>query len=303
MNDLILNDNIDLSGYMDGQKVAMLVKPAKTWHEDLKDSLVHAEENAGAFLPWTRHRDKLRFRLGETTVWSGDSGAGKSFINNQLAMCFADQSILSLMASFEMQPIKTLQRMVCQNSLTSKFRNTKEDDIDKLIRKIQGKIWLYSQTGQINFNKLIAIICYCAEQLSIQHFFIDSLMMITATDDERQLFNLQRNVVQKLVKLGSDLNIHIHIVTHFSKSGTKEQAGKNSVSGHKDITNLAHNVILLQNNINNDGTRISGDADLWLTIDKQRDDGFKGSFPLYRTNDILMFRDHFHEHAPVEHAY
>ena len=276
---------------MDGQKMQMLVKPANEWHEDLKDALENAEEMAGAYLPWPKHQDKFRFRLGEASIWSGDSGSGKSFLNNQIAMCLAEQGIKSVMASFEMPPIKTLQRMVCQDSLIKKFRFCKQTDVDSLMEKIVGQIWLYNQTGQINFNRLVAMICYCADKLEIQHFFIDSLMMITATDDERQLFNLQRNVVQKIVKLANDLNIHIHLVAHFKKTGDNEKIGKNSVSGSKDVTNLAHNVFLLQNNINQDGSRISGDADLWLTIDKQRDDGFRGSFPLYKTNDIFMFKD------------
>lgn len=303
MNNIFLNDNIDLSEYMDGQKMQMLVKPAKQWHEDLKDALTHAEEMSGALLPWPKHQDKFRFRLGEMSIWSGDSGSGKSFLNNQIAMCLADQGVKSVMASFEMPPVKTLQRMVCQNSLTKKFQFCKESDLDNLMEKIDGKIWLYNQTGQINFSRLVAMICYCTEQLATQHFFIDSLMMITATDDERQLFNLQRNVVQKLVKLASDLNIHIHLVAHFKKTAENEKAGKNSISGSKDITNLAHNIFLLQNNINDDGTHISGDADLWLTIAKQRDDGFKGAFPLYRTNGILMFKDSFHESYGRREAY
>lgn len=293
MNNVILNDDIDLSGYMDDQKIAMMVKPAKQWRDDLVDALLNVEETMGALLPWPRYEDKFRLRLGEVTIWAGDSGSGKSYLNNQVAMCLAGQDIKSLIASFEMPPIKTLERMACQHNLKADFMSLEKSHIDSLINHIEGKVWLYNQTGQISFDRLIAVIRYCAEQLSTQHFFIDSLMMITASNDERQLFNLQRNVVQQFVKLANDLNIHIHLVAHFRKPSNGEKVSKNDISGHKDISNLAHNVVLLQNNINQDGSRISGDADLWLTIDKQRFGSFKGAFPLYRTNDVLIFKDSF----------
>lgn len=296
MNNIILNDDIDLSGYMDGSKMSMLVKPAKQWKDDLIDALLNIEETTGAHLPWPKCIDRFRLRLGEVTVWAGDSGSGKSYLNNQVAMHLAAQGIKSLIASFEMPPIKTLERMACQHSLKHDFSSLEKRHIDSLMAHIDGSIWLYNQTGQVSFDRLIAVIRYCSEQLSVQHFFIDSLMMITASNDERQLQNLQRNVVQQFVKLANDLNIHIHLVAHFRKPANGEKVSKNDISGHKDISNLAHNVVLLQNNINQDGSRISGDADLWITVDKQRFGSYKGSFPLYRTNDVLMFRDHlFHE--------
>jgi twinkle protein len=291
MNNLILNDSIDLSSYLDDSKIAMLVKPAKNWADDLYDALLNIEETVGAYLPWLKAHNKFRLRLGEVTIWAGDSGAGKSYLLNQIAMSLAGQSIKSVIASFEMPPLKTLERMCTQHSLQNDFMTLNKVQIQSLIESIENRVWLYTQTGNVDFKRLIAVIKYCSEQLGTQHFFIDSLMMITASDDERQLFNLQRNVVQQFVKLANDLNIHIHLVAHFRKPAHGEKVSKNDISGHKDVTNLAHNVVLLQNNILPDGSRVSGDADLWITVDKQRFGAFKGSIPLYRTNDVLMFKD------------
>ena len=87
-------------------------------------------------------------------------------------------------ASFEMKPRKTLERMSRQWSGQSQVRIGDHPDIIEgykdVIRQFSGwtdsRLWLYDQQGTVKPETIIAVTRYCAKELGIQHMFIDSLM-------------------------------------------------------------------------------------------------------------------------------
>ena len=176
-------------------------------------------------------------------------------------------------ASFEMKPIQTLRRMYCQYAGT----NVLEPEAKKRFFGIAEKLWMYQQVRSVKAENLLKIIRYSKRVLGVDHFVIDSLMRcgIAGTD-----FDKQKWFVDELVTVALDEGIHIHLVAHQKKpeNGDQRPGTKYGIAGSGDISNLAHNVINVFEN--RDDNRA---YDNLLTVQKQRNyDGESNPEPMFK---------------------
>jgi len=287
-NGIYINGGEDLNAYMKNPNPALVVRPAEFWEDEFLGSIDKASQIEGDELPWQSCCEKLRLRSGEFTVWAGENNSGKSYLTSQVALSLACQGKKVVIASFEMTPKETLQRMACQHFHKKHFCEISKEDGQKFLRMVRGKLFIYNQMGRVQTEVMFAIVRWARATLEIDHIFIDSLTMLVSGADN---YSGQKETCHELASLAKDLGLHVHLVAHTRKPHDGKKYDKFSISGTADISNLADNVIILNNMIGEDGFAAEGNPDVWLKIDKQRHGAYKGSIGLYRINGMYCFTD------------
>lgn len=277
----ISSRNIDVDKYLHFHDVTSQVKDATEWLSEMEESYINPKVDKDVTMPWSSTHSDFRYRMGEVTVYAGTNGGGKSLITGQIALGLIRQGKKVCIASFEMQPEKTLWRMVRQfagefiDDPLAPDRNEYIRAIMARFRKfIAGKLFIYDQQGTTSPNKVIAMSRYCAMEKEITHIFIDSLMKCVEKEDD---YNEQKKFVDELCSLARDHNVHVHLVHHIRKQETDEkQPNKNDLKGSGSIADQVDNVFLVwrnkkkENMIKNGETGLDDVADTLLMCEKQR---------------------------------
>ena len=292
---VISPDEIDFEFYEKVTDHQQKVRPASFYVQALLDRLASGVKEKHAFMPWEKTRELIQFRPGEVTIWGGPNGSGKSMVTGQVALSLAAQNEKVCIASFEMKPTKTLERMGRQFttfSLTDQYMQ------DETIRKLtadhygefrdwtDSRLWIYDQQGTVQWKQVCAVARYCAKELGITHFFIDNLMKCVAGEDD---YNGQKAFIDELCSIARDENMHIHIIHHIKKPASDDQKpSKYDFKGTGAITDQLDNVIAVWRNKKKERARQDGKAlderepDSMLIVDKQRNgEGWEGNIGLW----------------------
>lgn len=322
----ILNgDSMDFSKWMEVTDAKQKVKPAKAWINELIDRLYSPIKIRQSYLPWPKTKNLIQFRPGEVTIWGGANGSGKSLVTGMVGMSFCTQEDKVCIASFEMKPMKTLERMVRQfshedprdpmyasspeaiselSAIYSEFRDWTE-----------GKMWLYDQQGTVTPEKLYGVIRYFARELKGTQFFIDSLMKCIHGEDD---LNGQKQFIDTLCSIARDEDIHIHLIHHIRKPPNEDhRPNKYDYKGSGSITDQVDNVISVwrdkskekkskETNGRNDKSVSNNDPDVLLICDKQRNGEWEGSIGLWFDKKSQQYLANFGdapmrmEHHPLD---
>jgi twinkle protein len=233
-------------------------------------------------------KEKIAFRPGEVTVWTGISGHGKSVCLGQVMVEALISHYKVAIGSFEMLGEQTLQRMICQSEFNDK---PTVEDIDKMINWLCGRLWLYDVLGTIKVDALFELMEYSVARHGVSHFVIDSLMKCDVGSDD---YDAQRNFLNRLAGFAKENAIHIHLVAHARKGQTEHDApGKLDVKGSGDITNQADNILVVWRNKTKEEKRFdeqltpeddAGMPDAIVYCHKQRETGveFKLKYSFFR---------------------
>lgn len=236
-------DDFDFRAYMEDSEPQAKVLGAETWRDALVRSTSHDDVLTGARLPWSKTHDHLRFRGGEVTLWQGINGHGKSQMLGQACIGFAAQNEGVCIASFEMKPIRTLQRMLRQVAMND---HPTEDAANRMIDWATNRVWLYDQQGTVKPEMVYAVIRYSAQKLGVKHFVVDSLMKCVRGEDD---YNGQKDFVDMLTSLARDHDMHIHIVHHVRKGESEDKApGKMDSKGSGAIVDQVDQVLTVWRN-------------------------------------------------------
>jgi len=293
---VISSDDIDFALYEHVTDHQQKVRAASVYVQALLDRMNTPNREKKVFMPWEKTRDLIQFRPGEVTVWGGPNGSGKSLVTGQVALSLAAQNERVCIASFEMKPMKTMERMGRQwtsMSLGDDFllsnpeaRRILVDEYEQFRDWTDDKIWLYDQQGTVQWKQVCAVARYAAKELSVSQFFVDNLGKCVAGEDD---FNGQKAFVDELCSVARDANIHIHLVHHIKKPATENaKPTKYDFKGTGAITDQPDNVIAVWRNKEKERKIQDGKAvpitepDTLLIIDKQRNgEGWEGNIGLY----------------------
>ncbi len=295
MAEIITLDDIDFSIYERETDHQQKVKPASVWVQELIDRIKSPIKPKQAVMPWRKTHRLIQFRPGEVTVWGGANGGGKSLVTGQVALSLCSQGERVCIASFEMKPLKTLERMGRQwstyNVNDPAFHGSDQaqkqfvDLYEQFRDWTDGKLWLYDQQGTVTASQVCAVARYCAKEKNITHFFIDSLMKSVSGEDD---YNGQKMFVDQLTSIARDNGIHIHVVHHIRKPADEShKPSKYDYKGSGSITDQVDNVISVWRNKANERKREAGgivdekDPDALLICDKQRNGEWEGSIGLW----------------------
>lgn len=299
LNDLAYQQTItadDVRPYLDSSPGQHIVSIGNFAEEVA--ALIAGSDPGGDKLPWPKTHANFRFLPGEVTVWQGINGHGKSAVTTQLALYLALQNRKSCLASFEMAPARTVERMLKQAAGNA---HPSETFFRDFFMMLTPRIWLYRKKGRMDRKYLIAAIRYCAVEKRTSHFFVDSLMKCVPGEDD---YNAQKDFMEDLCDVADETQTHVHVIHHVRKGQDESKApSKFDAKGSGAITDLAHNVLAVWRNKAKEAAReaTTGPAlddetpDFLLICDKQRTLGWEGKWALW--GDLGSW--HFREQARV----
>ena len=300
----ILDDSMDFSVYLRATEARTNVRPASQWIGEIKAKLRNHGLEKKIYLPWDKTRDVFNFRPGEVTLWAGQNGHGKSLLTSQIALSLLGQEQKCCIASFEMKPATTVQRMArmfCEmNPFSPEFQQGEGlDAIDALYDDFgmwtDSRLWLYDQQGTADADTVIGMTRYCAKELGIPHIFIDSLMKCVAGEDD---YNGQKSFVDELTAVARDHACHIHLIHHLRKPANESQIpDKHDNKGSGAITDMVDNIFMIwRNKPKEDDIKANGpnakkavEADTMLLCRKQRNGEEEPTIKLWFDKDAMQY--------------
>lgn len=298
MANIFSEDDIDFALYERETEVQQKIKPASTWIQELIDRLKNPVSAVHRLMPWSKTHGLVQFRPGEVTLWGGANGNGKSLVTGMVALSLCAQGEKVAVASFEMKPIKTLERMGRQfagenpSDLATAGRPESirllVDVYEQFRNWTDDKLWLYDQQGMVTASQVCAVARYAAKELGVTQIFIDSLMKCVAGEDD---YNGQKLFVSELTAIARDYQVHIHLVHHIKKPPSEDhKPGKYDFRGTSAVTDQVDNVIVVWRNKAKERKREVGllmheadfkEPDQLLICDKQRNGEWEGVIGLW----------------------
>jgi twinkle protein len=296
MAQVIHDDDIDFSQWEEETDAQQQVRSARHYVQQNIDRARSQQREVHHFMPWGKTHRLIQFRPGEVTLWGGENGSGKSLVTGQVVLSLCAQEQKTCIASFEMKPVKTLDRMGRQwtkqrindpEVLGSSVEFETMLDLYAQFRDwTDDKLWLYDRQGTVHWKQVCAVARYCAKELGITQFVIDNLAKCVAGEDD---YNGQKMFVDELCAIARDHNIHVHLVCHVKKPSSEEKyPTKYDIKGSGSITDQPDNVILVWRNKKKEHAKAAERAlmttkhDTVLIIDKQRNgEGWEGKIGLF----------------------
>ncbi|UCV01743.1 AAA family ATPase [Dechloromonas denitrificans] len=278
----VIEDSIDFDAYLRGPDEAASIRPAASWADEVISSFERPPSLAGASLPWGKTSEIVRLRRGELSIWPGMSGHGKSMIVGQVGLHLMAQGEKLCIASMEMKPAATMQRM-CRQAFGCNAPGRRE--IHDLHAWTNNRLWIYDQQGQVSPERILAVGRYCHEQLGVTHFVVDNLLSCGIAEDG---YDAQKQFVLALATHAHDTGQAVHLLAHSRK--VKDELtppGKFDVRGSASITDLADNVFSVWRNrgkelaIENGDHSKNDEADALLTVCKHRHGEWEGRIQLW----------------------
>lgn len=295
---ILTPDEIDFSSYLRETEARQRVKPAREYVAELVERLGRPVVHKGQALPWSKVGGLFRFRPGEVTLWAGVNGHGKSLMNGFVVLDLIAKRQKVCIASFEMKPHATLQRMLRQwTGYSAEDEFASMPDAAKELRDLyeqfnglaDGRLWFYDQQGTVSSDQMISVARYCAKELGIKHIVIDSLMKCVRGADD---YNGQKNFVDELTAIARDYETHIHLVHHIRKLENElKKPDKTDVKGAGEITDMVDNVLLVWRNKADTMSRKLAEPDAALICCKQRHGEWEGGINLWFHKESQQFTE------------
>lgn len=293
-------DSLDFSAYMRQTDPTVKVRKASTFMDEVAAQFAERTERHPSMIS-TKLRNVLQFRPGEVTVWAGYNGHRKSMLTGQVAIDLAAQRQRVLLASFEMLPARTIARMTRQAWAVSEPSQTQ---LDRFGKWSDGRLWMFDHMGRIAPDECCAVIRYFAEELKGSQVFIDSMMMVCASEES---LDEQKQLTTDLVRLAQEARIHVHLIAHCRKPQDETKPpSKYDLRGSAAISDQAHNVVTIWANKvkkskleqNPHDEEALSQPDALVTVEKQRNGAFEGRAKLWFDEASMRFCDD--RQSPIE---
>lgn len=274
-----------------------------------------AGQEPGYRLPWQKVGNRLRFRPGEISVWTGATGAGKSQALSHAIVAMGEQGARVCIASLEMVPGQLLKRMVKQ---AGNVDRPTEQFIRDVMGWLDNWLWVFGQVGKAGVTKILEVFEYARCRYGCDVFVVDSLMRLGVGSED---YEGQENAVFELVSWAVEKGVHVHLVAHARKEN--RAAGvfhsvpdAEDVKGTSEVASNAANILgVWRNRKLEDEVRQAQDAaakgdavaeaklkellekpPVVLNIAKQRNGDFEGKIGLWFNLETYQYRS-AHDHA------
>lgn len=195
------------------------------------------------------------FILGQISVWSGLNGSGKSAFLNQQILEYIKQGYKVMLFSGELMDysIKNiLYRLVAGQKYLEKSQNgtyyyLKDEGIKRAIDNYIGdRLLIYNNKFGAKPNEIIDTIKSAKENLGVQIVILDNLMTLNLKELNYNKFEAQSEFAKLIANVAKQLDVHIHVVMHPTK--TTGFLRKNDISGSADLSNAVDNVFIIHRN-------------------------------------------------------
>jgi twinkle protein len=256
-------------------------------------------DHVGYRTPYGKLDTKLLFRAGEVTIWTGDSGAGKTQILSDCTVDWIKQRARICLSSLEMHPKQTLRRLCMQIVGTDQ---PTPNALKAAMTWATGWLYLYELTGKQKLDEMLRVFEYARARYGCDTFVIDSLMRLGIAGDD---YNGQEQVVFRIVDWAMAMNVHVHLVAH-SKKGERDRGAPaiEDIKGAMEIGANAFNVVSVWRNRKHEDliakAEGAGDqvtlaeerkkAGVLLNVAKQRNGDFEGKIGLWFDQRTYRYR-------------
>ena len=291
-----IEENIDLNAYIEPPEFAAKVRSASDFLSDVKKRLRPEESRVHHPRMLVKNGYGIEFRPGEVTAWVGYNGHRKSMFTSQLALDLAVQNQRVLIASLEMDPADTMARMTRQSTGRAM---PSDPAIAHFHKWTDNRLWIFDHIGNLSVDKSFALCRYFADQHQGTHVFLDSMMMICASEEK---LDEQKRFSTGLVRLAQETGIHIHVITHCRKPSAGDEAklpSRYEIRGSSAISDQAQNVMVVWMNKakyakleeNSNDFEILEQPCAVVKCDKQRNGKWEGKIKLWFDEQSLRFCD------------
>jgi twinkle protein len=265
------------------------IKTAGFFCEEVIDIYRNPEKYKGISTGFSELDKIIRgWRGGELTVWTGQSGSGKSTILNQSCLHMASKGIKCCIASLELRPARYLKWAV-EQALGKNDPNERE--IIKTFEWMNEWLYIIDIEDNVYGSKIFELFEYTARKYGIDQFVIDSLMKIRLKGADTEMSQVE--FVDDYRNFGKKFDAHCHLVAHPRKQESdKDKPDKTAVKGRGEITDTADNVITIWRNVDDDKEDLEEDEnriDGLLIVRKNREFGDLGSIQLFFDNISRRF--------------
>lgn len=276
---------------------------------EFEDAIV-AEMNrvdVGLRLPFKKTHDRFRLRPGETSIWAGINGHGKSQLASQIVAYQATQGVRCCVASMEWRTPRWALRMQRQigavETLTEQYSRS-------LTHALSSTLWTFNVAGSAKAERIMDVFRYARRRYGIELFLLDNLTKCGFADDD---YAGQKRFVEAVTDFTRETDCHVMIVAHMRKGESEDRPpGKFDVKGSGGITDMAPTVVCVWRNKAREQARdiaemnhesLSGEfaeggkraMDAMLIVHKQNETGDEPVFNLWfdkRTGQFLARPHH-----------
>jgi archaellum biogenesis ATPase FlaH len=184
-------------------------------------------------------------RMGEFTIFTGETGSGKTTFLTQLSLDFLIQRVPTLWGSFEIKNDRLTSLFLMQYA-KKELRNAKAEEIEYYYENFDKlPLYLYKFHGSQNIDQVLSTIEYATYNYDIQTVVLDNLQfMIGSPSVNVNKFDLQDEIIFKLRKFATEKNVHIILVIHPKK--TDDALTISSIFGTGKASQEADNIFILQ---------------------------------------------------------
>lgn len=192
------------------------------------------------------------YLMGQLSIWTGDSGSGKSTYLGQELIESVEQGYRVCAYSGELPAalFRYWVDMQCAGPryLYGEFDSYRQQDVKRvnpecveLIRQWYApNFFLYDVSDEADENNLLEVFQHAARRYDCKVFLVDNLMMMVFSNSDSDFYRKQSTFTKKLKAFAKQHDCHVHLVAHPRKA--QGRVTKQDVQGSKDITNIADNV-------------------------------------------------------------
>ncbi len=282
----LIPDDIPWQEYQE-EPEAHKIRPACEFMQETIDAFHAPSTHVNVAKPlWDKANGKIAFRAGEVSLWAGVNGHGKSMILSQVALDLCSQDERVLILSFEMLPVRQMQRF-CRQAYGS------DDPSISFIKQLHewtnGRLWLYDHNGSIEWRQVLAVMRYAREKFGITHFVIDSMMKCVRGEDD---YNGQKDFVNDLCAFAQARQVHVHLVHHVRKGESELKVpGKFDVRGASSITDQVDNVFIVWRNkkAEREEDKNATEPNAFIICEKQRNGEWEGRLGFWFDPESMQY--------------
>lgn len=290
-NDCLMQ-GIPAAEIISAMRTAKTLDPAELRNIGEFEDAVVAEYNRvddGLVLPWKWTREVIRLREGETSIWAGVNGHGKSAVLSNVVGWLACQGIRCCVASMEFRTPLWLMKM---NRQIAGIEKPTEQYARSIHRKLAEVMYAFDVAGRSKAQRILEVFNYARRRYQTELFVIDNLTKCGFADDD---YSGQKAFVEELTDFARETGTHVAMVAHMRKGESEDRpCGKFGVKGSGGITDMADTVIEVWRNKPREkakhAAKASGipidqkyadQADTLLFVHKQRATGVEPVIPLW----------------------
>ena len=272
------------------------LRTASSYVDDVFAYYADGDRRQGDPLPWSKTSRTLGLRAGETTIWAGINGHGKSQLLGHVMVASIARGARWCVASMEFKPHKLLARLFRQACGTNRPSLSQGDALRAFC---DDRLWMFDVQGTAKAQRILEVFEYAYRRYGVDHFCIDSLAKCGFGEDA---YNEQKDFVDKLSDFARNNDCHVHLVCHSRKRQEEDKMpDKFDIKGTGAITDMVDNVFIVWRNkpkeakMNESVTEHSRDMlrrsspDCILNCVKQREGEWEGLVKLWFDAASLQF--------------